>query len=406
MLDLLTHIWPWLLGCLGIGGATGYLVKRPPREKGVAAWLVWAGLALAAGLIAAVLGVLYGRAGVYLETGIAAAVTFLAGAAGGTLARGGSLKEHEGWVIGLLPAVAAWAGANILSVPGLETGLRDQVTAALERAGAKADGVVVAGRDVTLAKPQGAEAAPLLGAIGNIGGLRSARVVDGDAAATIGGLLQKLDAEAGKSADATSDNASGVADKPGSTASVAGDKTAGAGAPGKNASRGKGATGGKGATAMGGDSIGHATAGAGAGSMTRDKAKAALATIPASGELDAATCQSALSATAALEKIQFRTGSATIRLASSRVLDKLAALIQRCPKSAIEVGGHTDNVGDDEANQELSQRRADQVVRYLEREGVARGRLAGVGYGAKKPIASNDDDDGRAENRRIEFIVK
>ena len=80
--------------------------------------------------------------------------------------------------------------------------------------------------------------------------------------------------------------------------------------------------------------------------------------------------------------------------------------LQRCGSTKIEIGGYTDNVGDDESNQALSQRRADAVMKYLANEGVAASRMTAVGYGAKKPIAANDDEDGRALNRRIEMLVK
>jgi len=88
------------------------------------------------------------------------------------------------------------------------------------------------------------------------------------------------------------------------------------------------------------------------------------------------------------------------------VLDRLAGVLQRCAGAKVEIGGHTDNVGDDEDNQALSQRRADTVMRYMVREGVEAARLTAIGYGAKKPIASNDDEEGRTENRRIEFVLK
>ena len=135
-------------------------------------------------------------------------------------------------------------------------------------------------------------------------------------------------------------------------------------------------------------------------------AKSALKSLPASGPLDAAACQAALNATLVLDKIDFRSGSVKIGRASAYVLDRLAALLQRCPEQKVEIGVHADNIGDEEGNQALSQRRADKVARYLINEGVAAARLTGVGFGDKKPIASNDDEEGRGENRRIEFILK
>jgi OOP family OmpA-OmpF porin len=139
---------------------------------------------------------------------------------------------------------------------------------------------------------------------------------------------------------------------------------------------------------------------------TATAAKAVLTALPNSGPLDAAACQEALNATQVLDKVQFHSRSLSIHLPSAYVLDRLAALLKRCPDQKVEIGVHTDNVGGDEDNRALSQRRADRVVQYLVNEGVAVARLSGVGYGAKRPIASNDAEDGRADNRRIEFILK
>jgi OOP family OmpA-OmpF porin len=67
--------------------------------------------------------------------------------------------------------------------------------------------------------------------------------------------------------------------------------------------------------------------------------------------------------------------------------------------------GHTDAVGDPAANLRLSQDRADAVVRWLVLAGVSSDRLEAVGYGDTRPVAENDTDAGRAENRRVEFQV-
>ena len=71
----------------------------------------------------------------------------------------------------------------------------------------------------------------------------------------------------------------------------------------------------------------------------------------------------------------------------------------------IRVEGHTDSQGSDVVNLKLSQARADSVVAALAQRGVDRARLDPVGFGEMRPIASNEDDGGRAENRRVEFII-
>jgi len=69
------------------------------------------------------------------------------------------------------------------------------------------------------------------------------------------------------------------------------------------------------------------------------------------------------------------------------------------------VAGHTDSVGTDSYNQGLSERRANAVKDYLTAQGIKASRLTARGYGESRPVASNDTDEGRAENRRVELIV-
>ena len=76
------------------------------------------------------------------------------------------------------------------------------------------------------------------------------------------------------------------------------------------------------------------------------------------------------------------------------------------PDVQVEISGHTDNVGSDAYNQELSLRRAQSVKNWLVQRGVAGNRMKTVGKGENEPVASNDTAEGRAENRRIEFYVE
>ena len=75
------------------------------------------------------------------------------------------------------------------------------------------------------------------------------------------------------------------------------------------------------------------------------------------------------------------------------------------PSLKIELGGHTDNVGSDQSNNELSLNRVNSVVDYLKEKGIPTTRMVGKGYGALKPIADNSTTKGRKENRRVEFTV-
>jgi outer membrane protein OmpA-like peptidoglycan-associated protein/uncharacterized protein YidB (DUF937 family) len=107
-----------------------------------------------------------------------------------------------------------------------------------------------------------------------------------------------------------------------------------------------------------------------------------------------------------LDIINFATGSAQIPADNTDFLNKSAAVIRSAPAgTVIEVGGHTDNTGDSAANLQLSQQRADAVRDYLVRQGVDASTLTTKGYGDTRPIASNDTDEGKFRNRRIEFSV-
>ena len=76
------------------------------------------------------------------------------------------------------------------------------------------------------------------------------------------------------------------------------------------------------------------------------------------------------------------------------------------PYLNIEIGGHTDNLGDPQKDQELSEQRAKNVMAYLISKGIPEKRLSARGYGMLKPISENKTAEGRAKNRRVEFIVK
>jgi type IX secretion system PorP/SprF family membrane protein len=102
----------------------------------------------------------------------------------------------------------------------------------------------------------------------------------------------------------------------------------------------------------------------------------------------------------------FATGSAKIEASSTTALDNLVDFLQKNPTLKIEIGGHTDNVGNQATNQKLSENRAKSVVDYLASKGISTERIAFKGYGDKEPVATNDDEkDGRELNRRIEMKV-
>ena len=106
-----------------------------------------------------------------------------------------------------------------------------------------------------------------------------------------------------------------------------------------------------------------------------------------------------------LRNIFFDTDKATLRPESKRELENLVTLLSENPSLQIEISGHTDNVGTDAYNQNLSNNRAQAVVKYLTNKGITASRLTHKGYGEAKPIATNDTANGRQQNRRTEFKV-
>ncbi len=106
-----------------------------------------------------------------------------------------------------------------------------------------------------------------------------------------------------------------------------------------------------------------------------------------------------------LAGIQFLFGSDQINPNSLSILNDVATTLNEHPQFNAVIEGHTDSIGDDQLNLELSQGRATSVMNYLISQGIEATRLRAVGYGENAPIASNEDKDGRARNRRIEFSV-
>lgn len=109
-------------------------------------------------------------------------------------------------------------------------------------------------------------------------------------------------------------------------------------------------------------------------------------------------------ATFELKNIFFDFGKATLREESKTELNKLVDIMKRS-EIVIELGGHTDSIGSDEANLRLSQDRVNSVKQYLVDNGVNPDRIMAVGYGETQPIAPNSSEEGRAKNRRVEVKI-
>lgn len=109
--------------------------------------------------------------------------------------------------------------------------------------------------------------------------------------------------------------------------------------------------------------------------------------------------------TKAMKGVQFDTGKATIIKKSLPILDEVAKAMMSNPAYNLSINGHTDNAGDPAKNLQLSEDRAKAVKAYLMGKGVAESRMKATGYGDTQPKASNATAKGKAENRRVEFII-
>jgi OOP family OmpA-OmpF porin len=116
-------------------------------------------------------------------------------------------------------------------------------------------------------------------------------------------------------------------------------------------------------------------------------------------------CRDLLQRTLTVGRIEFDGGKAEVAEDSFGLLDRVAATIERCTEAAVEVGAHTDADGSTQGNLKLSQERANAIVEFLVDAGIKRERLTAAGYGEAKPIHDNDTPEGKAANRRIEFVL-
>lgn len=125
--------------------------------------------------------------------------------------------------------------------------------------------------------------------------------------------------------------------------------------------------------------------------------------LPSPGQrIDASGCATGA---VVLKGVSFETGSADLTGSAKAVLDGVARAIGGADGIRIEVAGHTDSQGDDAYNQRLSQLRANAVKTYLQRQGVDSKVLIAKGYGETQPLASNESQEGRMSNRRVELLV-
>ena len=105
------------------------------------------------------------------------------------------------------------------------------------------------------------------------------------------------------------------------------------------------------------------------------------------------------------EDLTFQTGSATLTGDEKSTIQSTVAVLKAFPTVQVSIEGHTDNSGDPAVNKKLSSDRAAAVAKAIEDSGIPADRVTSAGWGQEKPVASNDTEDGRAANRRVEIIV-
>jgi len=118
---------------------------------------------------------------------------------------------------------------------------------------------------------------------------------------------------------------------------------------------------------------------------------------------DPEVCEERIAEVQASTKIAFEPGSATVASDSRDTVNRIAEILRECGPIRLEIQGHTDSQGREEMNQQLSQARAQSILNELRGRRVPTASYTAVGYGETQPIADNDSEEGREENRRIEF---
>jgi outer membrane protein OmpA-like peptidoglycan-associated protein len=106
-----------------------------------------------------------------------------------------------------------------------------------------------------------------------------------------------------------------------------------------------------------------------------------------------------------LGDVLFATGRSEVKVGATSNLNKLVAFLNKYPERKVQIEGYTDSVGSEDSNQGLSQRRADSVRAYLVQQGISSDRLSAVGMGESQPVADNDTQTGRQQNRRVVAVI-
>lgn len=377
MIYLLTHFWAWGVSAFAVGLATALFIVRRPEGGPVAGWLIWFVLAFAAGLPVAALALLPGRPGFWLEMALMLFPAFLAGAAVGALLGRHSLRDNEGWAIGLVPLALIWLGAGFVAGRSTEQDLKRKAASAIEKVGGDPADLDVAGRDVLLplgvanraAAEEQLERIPDVRRVAEAGRPPSSAAKLNENAATARRNAREAEASATPSREAPGDS------PPQSAPDLARPSAAPSGEPAR----------------PGPPAINPDADPAGPAALARPEQGATADFVPASGALDIAACQRAVSAALAREPVQFSRRGAGVRRGATGALDKTVGLLQRCPQAEVEARVRSEG-GDLDARR-LARDRAARIVDYLGRMGVERGRLSVAGENGNPEIKDAPENE-------------
>ncbi|WP_036291637.1 OmpA family protein [Methylosinus sp. PW1] len=397
----------WLASAFLVGALSGLASLRragdDPSLLREGDFLLALTLCLAAILAKAALG----RFALYLEGVFALYVAFLAGLGAVALWSGPIARDHPGWRIGAGVVAVIAILANSEAAKSLEDALGHRLGSLVQREGGDPLNFEVSGRDVFLPADASGHRA-LAERLASAAGVRVVWRVDSlspEAAAQREEALGAASAEQDAHRAAAAVWAERELER---TAAASAARPATVAAPPLKKSR-------KDKIAEGRSAERSASPAAPPPSATLVWNSPNDPTLPApegpslpppAAAAETSPCRAALAALAASEKIRFSAKSVALGAGAEKFLARLAGALKQCPEAALELRGHSDSVGSPEDKRDLSQRRARAVFDYLRRIGVSRERLTSAGVGDEQPIVASDDLASRAENRRVEILLR
>ena len=410
MTYFLAYYGVWLAIAFLVGALSGFASLR--REGDEPALLRQGDffLALALCLAAILAKAALGRFALYLEGAFALYLAFLAGVGAVVFWAGPVSRDHAAWRIGAGAIALIAIVANSEAARSLEDALEHRLGSLVQRDGGDPLNFEVSGRDVFL--PADAPGHRALAArLASAAGVRMVWRVD---ALSPPAAAQREEAQAAAAAEQAAHRAAEAAWMQREQERVAAalamrPRAADAAPPATKKGRKERVAEGRSAERPAPAAMEPPAPAALVWNTPKDPTLPAPEgpdTPPPATEAEESSCRVALAAVVASEKIRFSAKSVALGSGAEKFLARLAGSLKRCPDAALEVRGHADSLGSPEDKRDLSQRRARAVADYLRRIGVAREKLTSAGVGDEQPLVAGDDPASRAENRRVEILVR